>query len=437
MAPLVKVTPTLIDGTSFAANSKVTRGVPGSGSASCDPGLKRWVFNLSGTVFFMVLQNATDQSQLTGAGGLFMSLDSGVTWTRQDAAHQPALGAGLSCYYPGGSTIYVAFSDAGGHLFNSTINLTTTGATWGTASVQATGGLVWGATTGTLHITRLSSGDVYLYYTIQTGGAKEVGYQSKYSGGAWSLPVVITTNVAATFCEMATVISDSSDQTLVLWTESSAGNIVVLCRSIDATGALGIVQTIFNNAQFSALGGFLSAGAPVIYKGNFQIPVFFGVPSTQMQMLTGTPLPTPVWTLSTAVDPGGSTVPAGGAQLFGPFGSIVDKNGLLWAFWIVANSIHDATPQQIWANSFGSGGWGTPVLVYDYALNQPGSSAIGSGLGQYILDMSVEAGSFLIQATMPLSAGQSVAGFSMLAAPPTAIVNITLGLKGMKVYPQA
>ncbi len=435
--PIISAAPTLIDSVAFSTASKVSYGFPPTAALGGNAGLKPWIFRFSGSIYFMVLQSATVQNLTTGAGGVFMSTTGAAgPWTRQDAANQPALGSALSCHYPGGNTIYVAFANGAGAIFTSTIALTATGATWGVPS-SAAPTLVYTApgSKGAIHIAALSTGDVYVFVTISTG-AKAPLHMLLYSGGAWTGPTTISADTAAIFCNVLTVVTDSSDQTLVLYeNDDSTGTPTITLNWVSVIGGVASAPAIALTAV--QLGGLaVVAGSPVVFNGDFKVPVFFRSASgTQMQMLTVTALPAPTFSLDASIDPGASTVPSP-AELGGPMPTVIDSLGRLWCFWVVANTTDDAAPQQVWGNVF-STSWGLPVLFYDYALNPPGGSALfGSGIGEYIQGLSVAPGSFVFHAMMPLSLAQQVAGFALLAPlGPGAGTNITLGLKGMKVYP--
>jgi len=441
--PVFQGTPVLIDPTGFSTGSKLSGGVPDSSAIGGQMGVKPWVFRYgTGMTYFMVLATPTAPFTVT----VWKTTNGGSSWTQMDAAHQPnSGGSGLSvnCYYPGGSTVYmvyvpadVAADDIAVNSFNFSTGL------WGGESpILAADGALAGFSPGLgggLHITRLSNGNIYVFWIGNTTNGATHGplWYCLFSGGVWGTITLLTgTNVIHQFDTPLTVITDSSDITHILYEhdDTTVPSSVLNYIQLSAAGIPSAAVTVLSAGALG--GGTVVTGSPVINGTDLWVPIFYGTSgaSNQIHMLHGAGLPAPSWTVETP-DPGHTTCP-GAAVLQGPPAALYDTGATLWVFWVVTNQAGDTGPQQIWASSRVGGVWTTPTLYYDYALNPPGSVPFGSGIHSYIQRISVTAGSFLIHAMMPLSLAVTAAGFALAAAGPK-ILQTQIAFQGVRRLPR-
>jgi len=433
--------PVLIDPTAFSTASRISYPTSSPNGGYGGPGMRPWVFFYNGA-FYMALQSRTDPTGLTGAGGMFVSTNNGATWTRLDTADQPAFGGALTCFYEGGSTVYLAYTDAARKIYVTTFDLATQ--TWGTPSAAAAGVALYNVAEGGFHVTRLSNGDIYVVYNIfnaATDGTLSTGVYSRYSGGVWGNPVQVTSKNAATFFDsVMTVVTDVNDVTHVLFEEFAEAVLSsnVYHIPINAAGVVGAATVAYANPTSPV------AGSPVILGNTLYVPFGLNSGGQQMYVLVGSNITgMPSWNLSTGPDVDEISVPSGAA--IGQSCSCVDAAGTLWLFWIVTNNFEDAAPQQIWGNSYTkAGGWGTPFVAYDYSVDPANPAVpIGSGADPYIYGLSVAPGAapgqFMFQMTAPDSPGAAnpsaqPAGFSFTLP---AQVTVKFSLRGFKVYNEA
>jgi len=292
------------------------------GSYSMAPNGYGWAQQNSPFVYngklYMVLYRATNAPAANDFSiNVFVSSDKGSTWAALDAAHAPVRGtAGATggCYFDGGHTVTVAWTDGSQLGATGTIHL---------QDFDLSAG-VWGAAYGAAgspvvnlvdQIYKRPDGSLIALFNRTFAAGRVQGLSAAvFSAGAWGAAFPIDSNITAGN------VSDSRAATVM----DASGNLYVFTRCTDtATFSTHFWSFQIVNADNSlgASHNFATTDLDATVNGNGN-PVLIGnqvvfgamTPLTGGQaavVVVGTPLSAPVFTISPGIDPG-SPFSAGG-----------------------------------------------------------------------------------------------------------------------------
>lgn len=343
-----------------------------------DVGLQMGPWSLGGALYEFVLDATPTKICIA------KSTDGGVTWASPDIANAPALLTNPRYSVTQfGTTIRIVYGDnlggGGGSNLGTmhAIDFDTLTDTYGAPSDSLIG---WGpggiadpapsivAVSLSTSVTRI----VFINFTtISTSQLQFVDFD----GVSWGTPIDITAIAVSTKVQPQTAVVDASDMIHLPYNEEVVATQSLRYASIAAGGSANGGQLIFTPFNEGFTGTINISGS------NLALPVVTPTsPGGQLNILRlwlGTPYAggAPAWS---SVSPDSNTYSATFAYQFLPctlpFGST-----LLLA-WSVFDFFNPTANAQVWyAGSTDDGAtWGSPVLVYDCALNPPSWAGIGA-----------------------------------------------------------
>lgn len=206
-----------------------------TGSWSAHKNQMHGPFEISGNLYVFTIDGAANKARA------YKSTNNGQTWAEQDSANAPAISAtaankSVSCTLAG-STLYVAYIDAGNVIRVRPFSADAWGAASSATSAPAPAGNITNQAAFGLHVR--SNGDYVVYFqsATETVGTPRRRFSHQiYSAGAWGSVTQYGTGVAADFDFRASILG-ASDRTHVFFTR---GDVATSMRhqSLSSTNVL-------------------------------------------------------------------------------------------------------------------------------------------------------------------------------------------------------
>lgn len=372
MSAIITLPPVLIDPAYYSRMTFTEQGgAQGRIMASGGP----WFV---GSSQYMFLEGGGVSSGITPLQ-VFKSINNGVTWTAMDAASANAPpnptndpGQNASIFDATSGKIFVAYQGDGSTNRFSVYTFNTATDLWEVPSAQS----VVDNKGETFVMARLSTGDVYVFYSLY-GFSGNTVYE-KLSGGVWSTATIdASANGRGTY----SVIVDPSDRMHLAYNlQAGAGTIELKYVQVSAAGAIGVPATIDTNAS-AGFGAGYNVGRGVIWNNKIVFPgLVFGGASVPTVVFEGTPVAAPAWS-SRAVG-----VPVIAPQFTAAIDSLLDASGNLVVGWNQTRSGN--VIDNIWITTDAGSGFASQVLFYDGIANPLDVPGITIGGGTHSLYLS-------------------------------------------------
>jgi len=373
---------------------------------------------------------------------VFKSVDGGATWAQQDAANSPAytgicrMTARLN---PDGHTITISYNTT------SVAPITLSWITFSALTDTFTAGSIPDLTVAGLGmedcdwVVRSTGLDILIVYPLVVApnvSEADLGF-SVLSAGVWSAFSSFAAGDDATQVgwSIPSLLYDAGSGITYGFVQRQqliTGVAFAADYAYQITAGPGNVPSVPVAISPSVANYRPSYGRPVFWQNQVALAAYdtpLGANTFTMRVYLGGPLPAPVFTF-TDIDSGATTNFTDLAV-----GQLAVDGTTLWALWL---NWPDHATIQIRRSINTGAGWGAINLFYDLATNPPNALAIGSqGLFAF---SAAQIASLGVLFTVRDAAGTKPLAYflrSAAAPPATPTTNIVLGLKGMKVYPQA